>query len=522
VSLCRATAGLALVLLLAGCSGGDGGSAPDDPAGTASGGEEEEGQPLAALHAVRGETPGIFDEQGRQVLLRGINLNVLAEYGQANEQLETVVPLTDTDWEEMAAQGFNVVRLLVSWSRLEPEPGQYHEDYLAEIEAAVRAAEAQGIYTVIDMHQDAWGPSLASPDGVVCADGRTPAIGWDGAPEWATLTGGADTCVGSRREDNAAVKAAWDAFYRDDEGIRAALVATWGRLAGAFADDAAVAGFDLLNEPGYGDDVDGALVGLADFYAQTIEAIRSAEEAEDGFAHPVFFEYLVDGQAVAPGFSDDPGLVFAPHVYGGSISEVPLEVNYAYAEGLARDYGTTLWVGEYGWFDEPEENQAAVRQFGALEDAARAGGAWWQWRQACGDPHSVGTPGGAPAETYLVYHEMGCPSGETVGTDLGVVPEWQEVVSRPYPRATPGVLDTLTSDGAARTLEMTATGAEPGGSVELWVPAGDTPAVTGSGVAGAVVTDVPGGYRVTVTTCAAAYTVAVGHPDGEPVPDACG
>ncbi|MCL4697228.1 MAG: hypothetical protein KJ023_09295, partial [Burkholderiaceae bacterium] len=33
-------------------------------------------------------------------------------------------PPTDADWDGMAANGFNVVRLIVSWSALEPERGQ--------------------------------------------------------------------------------------------------------------------------------------------------------------------------------------------------------------------------------------------------------------------------------------------------------------------------------------------------------------------------------------------------------------
>lgn len=51
-------------------------------------------------------------------------------------------------------------RLLLSWSRVEPQPGVYDDAYLAQIEQAVLLLQRRGIYTVIDLHQDAWGPTL--------------------------------------------------------------------------------------------------------------------------------------------------------------------------------------------------------------------------------------------------------------------------------------------------------------------------------------------------------------------------
>ena len=90
----------------------------------------------------------------------------------------------------MAGIGWNVARLLVSWSRVEPRPGAYDEAYLDKIAADVRLLARHRIYSIIDFHQDAWGPTLAAGRGEVCPPG-SPALGWDGAPGWATLDGGA-------------------------------------------------------------------------------------------------------------------------------------------------------------------------------------------------------------------------------------------------------------------------------------------------------------------------------------------
>jgi endoglycosylceramidase len=201
---------VALVLLGA-CSG----SGPDD--GTATGqstagaGDPSEetatavvdevtapADALPALGRLRVARTGgralVVDDEGREVLLRGANLSSLGDYHQADPAFAPTRPPTDADWDEMAAHGFNVVRLIVSWSALEPQRGRIDPDYVARIEQAVSAAAERRIYTVIDMHQDAWGRFIASPPDVRCDQGTEPAIGWDGAPLWATLTDGADTC----------------------------------------------------------------------------------------------------------------------------------------------------------------------------------------------------------------------------------------------------------------------------------------------------------------------------------------
>jgi endoglycosylceramidase len=50
-------------------------------------------------------------------------------------------------------------------------------------------------------------------------------------------------------------------------------------------------------------------------------------------------------------------------------------------------YGTTVWSGEWGWFGDPSGAAPKVRRYVAQEDAYLWGGAWWDWKQSCGDPH---------------------------------------------------------------------------------------------------------------------------------------
>jgi endoglycosylceramidase len=451
---------------------------------------------LAALHATLGANAAIVDDVGREVRLRGVNVNSLGDYYQDNPALPPVVPVTETDWDNMAKQGFNVVRLLISWSSVEPTRGVFDDAYLARVHDAVSAASARGIYSVIDMHQDAWGKYIASPPGVVCAPGSDPAIGWDGAPQWATLTDNADTCTHGSREDSEAVMNAWDSFYTNRDGIMDELVAAWSHVATTFRDEPAVAGYDLLNEPNHGHDGDRAKAALGQYYDKAIGAIRAAEAPAGSVSHIAFFEDTVFGVPVDPGFTKDDNIVFAPHNYAESIGDLPIDAIWDYFANVAKQYGTELWTGEFGWFGDPQANAEKLARFAAKEDAAlAAGNAWWQWRQACGDPHSISKPGGTPDAVLTHFQRNGCPGDH----NLGVVPEWK-CDSRPYPRAAPGHVTHAAADCTKSNFPFTlAAHTDQPGQLEVWFPDTGTgpPAAHGDNVSDVHTAPVPGGWLVT-------------------------
>ena len=95
--------------------------------------------------------------------------------------------------------------------------------YLDKVEATVRLLESRGIYSIIDLHQDAWGPSLAAREDENCPEGTIPAVGWDGAPAWATLHNDLPRCFPDHpllgeREFSPAVTQAFISFWQDAEG----------------------------------------------------------------------------------------------------------------------------------------------------------------------------------------------------------------------------------------------------------------------------------------------------------------
>jgi endoglycosylceramidase len=453
---------IALSLLLAACA------SPEDSAGP------EPIDPLS-LRPLAVEDHRIVDDLGRDVLLRGANITSLGEYWQGNAAWEPTQPTTEEDWAAMQTRGLNVVRLVVHWSRLEPQRGAIDSAYIDEIDSYVQAAAAHGVRTVIDMHQDAYSAFIHTSEDEDCPEGSWPGKGWDGAPAWATITDGLSTCVTGDRNSAPAVVAAWNHFYDNDEGIRDRFVASWGALAERFAGRPEVAGYDLLNEP----DTSRPATELTPLYegllAELITTIRGAGSTQLIFLEPAIPAGNGDNGIIFP----DPermgveasNLVGATHNYAESIDTtgLSLEATNDLLLTLAEQQDTAVWIGEYGFWSTSEGTLEVAARYAADEDAHAQGGAWWQWRQPCGDPHSLyraedGTWQPGSPQTHL--NTMDCSTGE----DLGPTEPFLRLLGRGYPHATPGRITLLESDPETGALLLEAEAEEPGGVLVLWTP----------------------------------------------------
>lgn len=464
-------------------------TAPPGPVTTDPGTSTE----LLPLTATRGTDGVLVDSAGRQVTLRGANFNQLGDYFVTDPRLPTVATLDQADWDDAEALGFSVIRLVTNWSAWEPTRGNYDTAYAQRVKDAVDEANRRGIYVLVDLHQDAWGKFVYSPIGHPCPPGWQRTRGWDGAPEWATFTDGAETCSpDGKRETSPAVQRAWDNFYRDRDGIMGAYADLWYFIASQFAGDPGVAGFDLLNEPGAGD-VELAVGGLARAYDLAIRAIRRAEadHAPGAPTHPVFFEPLFGGFPLIPfDFSDDPNLVFAPHTYAESFDDIAgfldLSLNGYATAGTA--YRTPVFLGEYGAYRGGSFNTTwTTRVHRLVDNLLYAGDTWWQWEQACGDPHNTSYP---LSEEEVQTRLPGCADARSI----------QACPTRPSPRAVPGRLTSLDAHPCGPG-PLTLTGRTPATSTaDLWFPSTSAapPEVTGSGIEGVTTRQVPGGWRVFV------------------------
>jgi endoglycosylceramidase len=384
------------------------------------------------------------------------------------------------------------------------------------------------MYSVIDMHQDAYSAFVFTDDASDCPPGTTPAKGWDGAPAWATLTDGLSTCLtNGERNSSPAVNRAWNNFYDNTDGIRDRFAATWGAIAERFAGRPEVAGFDVLNEPENPKPAGELAPIYNEFLADVIGAIRTAQ-ADAPFGHLIFVEPALPAADLERGIViPDPAaagvsttnLVASVHNYSESIGNgFTIEGLNEAIESLTKGIGVPNWGGEYGFWDTSEETLAKARRYAADEDRLAWGGAWWQWRQSCGDPHSVRWENGAVVapdgvETHL--NLLGCPDNE----DLGPNGAFLDILGRGYPRATPGRITELRSDPATGHLKVAATAPEPGGTLVVWTPTGpgaEHP-VTVRNLGPVTETEVPGGRLITATVQAAGdYRLWVGPVDEDP------
>lgn len=458
-------------------------------------GDEAAGEASVPSGFLRADGDRITDGEGREVLLRGANVNQLVDFYQPREDVPATRPLTEEDFEGMASYGFDVVRLGVSWSALEPDRGELDEAYLEQIDDAIAWAKAHGIRTVIDLHQDSWSNDPTA-EGTVCRPGTDPMWGYDGAPDWATIWDGAPRCQFQGRDISPAGDRAFEHFWFDTDGIQTALVRTWGELAARYADEPAVAGFDLMNEPGFGQTapVTTSLL-LGRFYDRAIDAIREAGAPQIVFIEPsILWSGLGFDSGPPLGFTDDANIVFSPHLYSESITMdrslgippiVGMERQFDLARRVADDYGIPLWSGEYGYWGDEADINARMQRYARAEDAHGLGSAYWVWKQACGDPQNgIGEFGIGLVPEICATGEDG-PGNEVLLGEL----------SRAYPRVAPGRIVSLAADGAQLSFEGTVDERTCG--LDVWIPGETEPDPRIEGVTDVELEQQDGGWRLT-------------------------
>jgi endoglycosylceramidase len=446
------------------------------------------GRPLGFLHVGRVGSDGlkqIVDTEGRSVLLRGVNVDGLVDYWQPslrppypdgpaayrrhrcprdNPHVEGV-DICWFDFRQIRRLGYDNIRLNVSWSLLEPRPGQINRRYVARIAQVVRWAGRTGIWVTIDMHTDAWSKFVYTAPGQSCPPPFGAIRGFDGAPRWASPSRLPACAVHNIRELDPAVQSDAQAFWDDvnaPDGVGeqehyAHVVAV---LAKRFAHDPAVAGYDLMNEPqpGFLPEVDNA-AELLPFYAKVA---RTVVREVPGFRQLLFLEPGAERNGMASrafvsswsSVSSYPNAVYAPHIYThvftiGSVAGVPDPVtfrsDYGAAAADAEALGLPLWVGEFG--GPPATDATVLAKHYAQQEAWRIGGTLWLWKENANDT-IANTFWGIYGPPFRGAHRWGVAQAERVRR-----------TSRVYPLVTAGSLLTAVSDpfrGHARFVARSA------------------------------------------------------------------
>lgn len=328
----------------------------------------------------------IVNSSGRDVLLHGFDDDALLESTVAP------APLDATDATLMESSGFDVVRLPIAWSLLEPERGVFSTAYLDRIASAVALLNAHHLYVVLDMHFLGW----------------SPAFGGSGAPAWATLSWVPDIRWGPMpsvtRLLSPAINASTAYFWLSSDW-QTQYLRTWQFVATRFRSDSGVAGYDIVNEPHafpllplrFDKDE------LFPFYARAITAIGAVDPN-----HLFIIESDALGDlptSVVP--ISAPDLVYSPHIYTGVLfppafdgSPQALDTHVATEASEAGQVPAAMWVGEFGIDTTSQDASAWITDALAAFADHGAGWAWWQWR-ADGD-WSVRNSAGTTMNTTLL------------------------------------------------------------------------------------------------------------------------
>jgi len=248
----------------------------------------------------------------------------------------------------LAGLGFTAMRIAILPEALEPEPGRIDAAYVQDFVDQVRLLARYGIATLVALNQDRYAPEC----------------GGDGFPPWAVLERCTETTA-------LASEGPWGPFWAnapaaDGIGLQDHLLAWWRYLAGRFAGEPGVLGYDLLNEPTAPDEPTLDLL-----WRSSVAAVREQDRA-----HVVFVESR-DPASPAATTPLPAGTGYTGHIYcepalkPGLAGKTPSAATVAGCIGadaatlarqvaFAKRTGRAFLVGEFGASEELREQAALV------------------------------------------------------------------------------------------------------------------------------------------------------------------
>ena len=238
----------------------------------------------------------ILDNEGRYSVFHGVNVIIkLPPYLPDLDKFDPLNSLnTEYDLKTMKKMGFNMVRLGVIWEAVERQPGVYDMEYLQKVEEIINTLGKNGIYTMVDAHQDAFSRNF-------CGEGvpyfYTNELGYDKKCNANIVTqflGFVGTCknldyfnftydenglpvIDDCKKNSfieyhflAEFSSAYKKFYENVNNIQDKFVEFWKVVATKFKGNKYVLGYDLWNEPspgGFLEDFKNVIPGRPDLYS---------------------------------------------------------------------------------------------------------------------------------------------------------------------------------------------------------------------------------------------------------------
>jgi endoglycosylceramidase len=388
------------------------------------------------------------DASGRVVVFHGLNqVNKLPPYTHDS------IGFDDDDMDLIAGWGFNVIRLGITWAAIEPTPGSYNETYLASIVDTIRLLQQRNLNVLLDLHQDAYS---TKHDGA-------------GFPEWASLGVGVNNVgfpyiyfggltLAPGLVVNYVVDQDFDNFWAntllaDGVGIQTRFINMIGEVARVLMPEPNVIGIDVMNEPFPGSDwtrcldpQGGFTRGCVEFesgvYSNFLQAVLGAIRPHSNkivFWEPSSVHCIANNVPSFVRDLHDDQLGYSFHNY--------FPKNYtsvfAMATPNARSTSATPLLTEFGG----DSNATVWSAVLPLADQYLDG--WIYWTYTNNPIYHFTAIAGLPADPRtqgLVYNASAALEGSNVAVDR------LKILSRPYPRATAGIPQSLVYNANAGTV----------------------------------------------------------------------
>ena len=373
----------------------------------------------------------LVDPDGRALVLHGVNM---VNKTGSHEPAATGFGADDAAF--LAEQGFTTVRLGLIWKSVEPSPGAYDDAYLESVRETTELLAAEGIWTLLDFHQDLYNERFQG----------------EGAPDWAVQDNGlpAEPKLGFPFNyfGMLALNRAFDNFWKNAPGpggvgLQDRYAAAWRHVAEYFSSTPGVMGFDLFNEPWPGTTYPlcanpfgcpGFDRKLSAFSQRATDAIRTVDPDTVSYYEPnVLFNsgartsVKVEGDNLGFSFHDYClfDVVPAPETLGleRPVCSVLDGLLWTNMERHVRQRNVTPLLTEFGASDR-------LQNITDMVDRAAEHRTGWQYWAYCGCSDPTTTGGGD--KQALVLDPQQPPTGSNVKADK------LRVLAIPHPTAVSG------------------------------------------------------------------------------------
>lgn len=396
----------------------------------------------------------LIDDLGREISIRGINARIEGlfdvTFDDGRIALQPIPEFTRQDAEAMVRYGFNVLRLPINWSGMEPHEGEFSDTYFEKLDEVIRLSRDAGLYVLVDFHQDAWSKE----------------IGEDGAPLWAIVPPPEQLLEGpledlAARRVSPQVLAAFQGFFENREGIQDRFLPAWKRTVERYADRPEVIGFEPMNEP-FVSHFDPSQQTLYDFYHKLLPPMRERNSRHALWMEPGVARNFGNSAPLLDEPFPDSNIVYCPHIYPNAVDATTyeewkawLDLNYSNMRAEANSWGGALVVGEWGIHPDSPEADAYIRAQQEAANEYSSGQMLWLWKEDSQDSWG--------------FYDFDTDTQSWIVRENAV-----RRFSKPYVQAVPGKLLAQNFDPDTRVLSFSfeSTGNEQGGVLlylpELW------------------------------------------------------